>query len=379
MSSLAQEESRSISENCTWGQRKRFADGKVTVPFRQFLGYDRGPNGELVVNPEEAVTIKLIYKLFLQGTTYNGIAKRLTEEGYKTPAGKDKWNTSTVKSILSNEKYKGDALLQKSFTVDYLTKKTKNQRRRDSPVLRGRQSRSNHRARGVRDGSARNGTARQRQKNTTADSTPSQAASKCGQCGSWYGSKVWHSNSKIPQNHLAMQPQIRQQRARGTTPHLCDDDIKAAFLSAANKLLSSKKEVVKNGREMINLIFDTTALQKEHDELLDEAAVVADMVQQCIYENAHVALDQTEYKKKYDSLSERYDKLKSRLDETSEEISKLQSQKANVEAFLKAFEEMPDTLTEFSIESFNALVDFATVYSTDDIRFTFKNGQEIKA
>jgi DNA invertase Pin-like site-specific DNA recombinase len=66
MSSLAQEESRSISENCTWGQRKRFADGKVTVPFKRFLGYDYGLDGTLVVTPEQAVTIKRIYSMFLQ-------------------------------------------------------------------------------------------------------------------------------------------------------------------------------------------------------------------------------------------------------------------------------------------------------------------------
>ena len=69
MSSLAQEESRSISENCTWGQRKRFADGKVSVPFQRFLGYDRGPDGNLVVNREQAVIVKRIYSLFLQGMT----------------------------------------------------------------------------------------------------------------------------------------------------------------------------------------------------------------------------------------------------------------------------------------------------------------------
>lgn len=125
MSSLAQEESRSISENCTWGQRKRFADGKITVPFQRFLGYDRGPDGNLVVNPEQAVIVKSIYSMFLQGMSYHGIAKKLTADVIPTPGGKEKWSISTVKSILSNEKYKGDALLQKSYTVDFLTKKTK--------------------------------------------------------------------------------------------------------------------------------------------------------------------------------------------------------------------------------------------------------------
>ena len=67
MSSLAQEESRSISENVTWVQRKGFADGKVSVPFKHFLGYDRDDDGNLVVNPEHAKTVKLIYKLFFSG------------------------------------------------------------------------------------------------------------------------------------------------------------------------------------------------------------------------------------------------------------------------------------------------------------------------
>ena len=65
MSSLAQEEARSISENTTWGHRKRFADGKVSVPFKHFLGYDRGEDGNLIINPEQAQTVRLIYKMFL--------------------------------------------------------------------------------------------------------------------------------------------------------------------------------------------------------------------------------------------------------------------------------------------------------------------------
>lgn len=113
----------SISENCTRGQRKRFADGKVTVPFNRFLGYDRGPDGNLVVNQEQAVTVRRIYEMFLQGMTYSGIAQELTKDGIPTPRGKAKWSATTVKSILSNEKYKGDALLQKSYVEDFLTKK----------------------------------------------------------------------------------------------------------------------------------------------------------------------------------------------------------------------------------------------------------------
>lgn len=125
MSSIAQEEARTVSENCTWGQRKRMKEGKVTIPFSSFLGYDRGQNGEPVINEKEAVIVRQIYNLFLGGETYHGIARRLTEEGIKTPTGKDTWHAETIRHILTNEKYKGDALLQKTFTVDYLSKKRK--------------------------------------------------------------------------------------------------------------------------------------------------------------------------------------------------------------------------------------------------------------
>ncbi len=102
MSSLAQEESRSISENCTWGQRKRFADGKVTVPFKRFLGYDRGEDGNLVLNEGQAAIVRRIYALFLQGRSPYAIAKLLTAEGIPSPGGKERWNAVAVKSILRN-------------------------------------------------------------------------------------------------------------------------------------------------------------------------------------------------------------------------------------------------------------------------------------
>ena len=111
MSSLAQEESRSISENVTWGQRKRFSDGKVSMPYKRFLGYEKGEDGQPVVNEKEAAVVKLIYRLFLDGKTSSGICKYLENLNILSPGGSSKWSKTTVDSILTNEKYKGDALL----------------------------------------------------------------------------------------------------------------------------------------------------------------------------------------------------------------------------------------------------------------------------
>ena len=119
MSSLAQEESRSISQNCTWGQRKRFSDGRYSVAYSRFLGYDKN----FKINDKEAETIRLIFSLFLQGKTFKEIKDVLKSKNICTVTGKKTWSINVIKSILANEKYCGDALLQKSYTKDYITKK----------------------------------------------------------------------------------------------------------------------------------------------------------------------------------------------------------------------------------------------------------------
>lgn len=123
MSSLAQEESRSISENVRWGQRKKAADGKYSLPYAIVLGYDKGPDGKPAINEEQAAIVQEIFSLFIKGYSYNRIADILTKRGIPTPTGKAKWNDGTIKRVLTNELYMGDKLLQKTFTIDFLHKK----------------------------------------------------------------------------------------------------------------------------------------------------------------------------------------------------------------------------------------------------------------
>lgn len=195
MSSLAQEEAHSISENCTCGQRKRIADGKVSIPFGHFLGFKRRPNGEILVDEEQAVTVRRIYSMFLQGMTPCGIAKQLTADGIKPSGGKDKWSQSTVKSILQNEKYKGDALLQKTFTTDFLTKKQKINEG-EVPQFYVENSHEAIVDLAVFDMVQREIAHRNPGRNRHSGVHIFSGKIKCSQCGSWYGSKVWHSNSK---------------------------------------------------------------------------------------------------------------------------------------------------------------------------------------
>ena len=123
LSSLAQDESRNISENCKCGIRTKFKNGELHLNTFKFLGYDKDENGRLVINKEEAKTIRRIYEEFLGGRNPQEIAKGLEEDKVPGCQGQTKWYATTVIGILKNEKHMGDALLQKTYTADFLTKK----------------------------------------------------------------------------------------------------------------------------------------------------------------------------------------------------------------------------------------------------------------
>ncbi len=123
MASLAQQESQSLSQNVRLGIQYRYQQGKVQVCANRFLGYDKDEEGKLVINQEEAQVVKRIYREYLEGKSYYEIGKGLTADGIKTAAGSERWLASTLRLILKNEKYVGDALLQKTITTDFLTKK----------------------------------------------------------------------------------------------------------------------------------------------------------------------------------------------------------------------------------------------------------------
>jgi site-specific DNA recombinase len=123
MASLAQQESQSMSQNIKLGLQYRYQQGKVQVNHNRFLGYTKDDNGHLIIDPEQAEIVKRIYREYLEGLSMKKIAEGLEQDGILTGAGKTKWYDSTINKILRNEKYMGDALLQKTVTTDFLTKK----------------------------------------------------------------------------------------------------------------------------------------------------------------------------------------------------------------------------------------------------------------
>ena len=224
MSSLAQEESRSISENVRWGKQKSMRDGKVSLAYSRFLGYKKGADGRPEIVEEEAAIIRKIYDLFLSGKTINEIAAM----GVLTPAGRTKWSVSTVRSILSNEKYKGEALLQKTFTVDYLTKEVR-RNNGEVPSVRVRNSHEPIIEPEVFDRvqSMLATSAKRRAKVRTKH--PLARKLVCGDCGSFYGHKVWRLRSTGEHYNVWYCNHKYDGDKTCESPRLRDEEIKAAF------------------------------------------------------------------------------------------------------------------------------------------------------
>lgn len=376
MSSLAQEESRSISENCTWGQRKRMADGRVSVPFDHFLGYERGENGELVINEEQAKTVRLIYDLFLQGLTPHTIANRLTAMGILTPRRKAKWNQGTVRSILTNEKYKGDALMQKCYTADFLTKKQVP----NNGVLPQYYVEGDHEA--IIPPETFELVQQEMLRRNNRDNRYSGVdifASRivCGECGSYYGAKVWHSNSKYRRIIYRCNHKYHDGKTC-STPNLTEDEIKLSFVAAVNRLIANKDEVIANLEGMCQTLFETETLESEREKLNTEMYLLQNMIQAAIAENAHVALEQNIYQKRFDELSGKYEDAKRQHDDIKQQIADKTSARTAASQFIGTLKKMDGLITEFDLSLWGSLLDHATVYSKEDMRYTFKDGTEIK-
>ncbi len=274
MSSLAQEESRSLSENVSWGHHKRFSDGKYSVAYSRFLGYDFG----FKVNKEQAVVIRRIFKLFLQGYSLLRIAEILTEEKISPPAGGERWGHSTIRSMIHNEKYKGDALSQKTFTVDFLTKKHK----KNNGELPKYYVEGGHEAiidPELFDYVQEKNLERSCTENRYSGLTIYSCRIICGICGRFYGRRVVHSNNKYRKAIL-----MCSNRYKTGCKNMCitEEKMAAIYSEIAKKYIAEHPQVLKICRqvakesevEQILPLLESPVIDKFDLELLDDLSLV---------------------------------------------------------------------------------------------------------
>ncbi|HGD6326019.1 TPA: recombinase family protein [Streptococcus agalactiae] len=367
MSSLAQEESRSISENVTWGLRKQFAEGKVHFPYTNVLGFKAGEDGAIVVDQDEAKTVRYIFQQALIGKSPYHIAKDLTEQVIPSPSGKSHWNATTIKRMLRNEKYKGDALLQKTYTTDFLTKK-KNINRGELPQY---YVENNHEA--IVDRETFDAV-QQVLENKGRKSSTTIFSSKlvCGDCGHFFGSKVWHSTSKYRRVIYQCNEKYKG-ISKCSTPHVTEEEVIQWFISAVNQVLDNRIEVIDNLYVLLS-IGNLEVIDEQIKVLETEAEVVSQLVANLVSENAIIRQDQDKYLKKYNQLTSKYEGIVQDIE--SLELQRMQKSKGNKELqdFIGTLEKLGKVLTDFDELLWESLVESVMINEDKGAKFKFKNG-----
>lgn len=256
-----QDESRSISENSTWGIRRRFEQGKVTVNCTKFLGYDKDENGNLVINEKQAEIVRRIYKDYLNGKGPNWIVRDLEKDDIKNWNGKVKWYDSTIRKIMSNEKYKGDALLQKTYTVDFLTKKRVENNgevpqyyvEESHPAIIDREMWE-----AVQLEIERRRAFSEKYNigkfDYTTEKNPFAGKVICGCCGGVYGRKMWHSTDKrLKRAVWQCNNKYAVKGEKGCeNKHIDERELQQAFISAFNVILENNDYFISKWQKLLN-------------------------------------------------------------------------------------------------------------------------------
>ena len=375
MSSLAQEESRSISENVTWGQRKSFSDGKVKLPYKRFLGYRKGADGTPEIVPKEAEVILRIYSDFISGKAPSTIARELTRDGIPTPGGKTVWEKKTVLSILTNEKYKGAALLQKRYTVDFLQKKTKVNEgevpqyyvENSHPAIIEPEEWDRVQIELARRKAS--GTA-------TCSNSPFSTKVFCGDCGSRYTPITWHFNDKYRRIIWQCINKFHNP-VKCTTIHLTAEQLEQKFLEMFAIYFADRKATIDTLRYVQKTLTDTDFIDDDIEACEREMDILTEMIRQTVMQNASASVTEDEYRRRYNDLTDRFHAEEEKHKRLTERRKRMDAESAAIGGMLSRLTELEAPPIEFDEKLWHAVVDRVTVMSDDRLVYSLKDGTEI--
>ena len=372
---FAQAESESISKNVAWGVRRSFEQGKFSMHYATTLGYEKGEDGNPKIVPEEAETVRLIYDLFLDGMTYRKIAETLSERGLKNAKGSTDWTHSNVASILQNEKYTGDALLQKTYVTDCITKKVK----KNNGELPMYLVKDHHDAIIDRVTFNRVQTEIARRTSLRKPSKPDEKGKYsgkyaltglviCGECGTAYRRITWDDKNggKVPVWRCINRLKNGKKFCK-CSPTVYEDRLHKAVLDAINQVFDVSDDVkntlrigihsvmLPDGKHLADLEKKKMALNKEIGKLLDRS----------FKEN-----DYTKYDSEFKRLSDELTAVSKQITEEQERLNECEASAANVQDILAEIEN-----TEFRLDMF----DEAFVrHSVEQVTVVDKNTIKVK-
>lgn len=381
--SFAQAESESISKNVTWGVEKAFRDGKVRYNLNSLYGYRKGEDGKPEIIPEEAEVVRLIYKLYLDGSTLRQIAQHLTD--MKIPKRDcTEWNLIAVRSILSNEKYVGDALLQKTYTVDCIThKKAKNNGERAKYLVTDAHDaiidRDTYNL--VQQEMARRSSLRKKSdKCVTAQGKYSSKYALteimvCGECGSSYRRQTWNIHGRKCPVWRCVSRFDNGNRYCKKSPSIHEDKLHRAILSAINEYYDCRdniKELLKSNVEQALAgvsIKETKEIQKRLREIDDARNDYITLI-------ASGTMDEEAMDEQFQKLYTEEQELNVRLKELEESNMIDNNERSRITHALHNIDTSSCELAEYNDMLVRKLVECIKVNSKTEITIIFKGGIE---
>ncbi len=386
LSSQAQEESRNISENTRWGLTRRFENGVISVNHKKFLGYTKDEDGNLVVVPEEAVIVKRIFREYLEGSSILQIAKGLEADGIKTVTGLDHWHPGTINNMLSNEKFCGDVCMQKTYTIDFLTKKkVKNEGYAPQYYIE-----DNHEAiipkelfHQVQVEKARRASlnkAAVTRKTNKAKKEKSKYSSKyvltdlmvCAECGHAYRRQTW---SKYGKKSAVWRCEDRLKNGTSSkcknSPTLKEEQLHDAIMNAINDVVENSGDFIETFREnVIRVIgnYSTEGIATEYDDQID---VLQKQMLKLIEDNAKQGAVSEDFDEAYRYISEQINELKKVKIKLVQAQKQAENYKQRVEALDKAMNSVNPKVREFDQELVKRLIQSIRVHKGMKIEIQF--------
>ena len=386
-SGFAQAESESLSKNVAWGKAKSAEAGKVTFQYKKMLGYRKGADGQPEIVPEEAEVIKRIYHRYLDGCTLGQIKRELDEDNVPTAQGVEFWSPAIIHNILTNEKYIGDALLQKTYVTDCISKKVKkNQGERAMYYVE-----NNHPAiisREVFD-QVRNEMTRRSSKRKVLQKSGKTELGKysgkyaltellvCGECGSPYKRVTWARNGKKRIVWRCVSRLEFGTQYCHNSPTLDESKLHSAILASMNEFAAIRQEVCPDvlamaeeakqalsqaGAKLLELKKHMETVSREQSDLLDR-----------LLEN----MGDAELNAKMKALTDEKESLKAQiLDARQMEVS-LEEQATRHQQMWDSIMECSAGYTEFADEFVRQIIQKITVEDEETIRIHFRDSEMV--
>ncbi len=383
--SFAQAESESISKNVSWGVEKAFREGRVRYQYKYWLGYRKRADGKPEIISEEAETVRMIFRLFLDGLSLQNVATALQNQGRLNRQGQPEWSTVAVKRILENEKYSGDCLLQKTYTADCIThKQVKNNGERAMFLVTGC-----HDAIIDRDtfNLVQQEFARRRSKRKISDRTTTEQgkySSKfalselmiCGECGTPYRRCTWNVHGRKRIVWRCISRLDYGSRYCHNSPTIHEEPLHRAIVGAVNEYFDCNEEL----RNLLKSTVESSLLASDQKEM---QAIEKRLMEIDNARNSYISLI-TSGGADEDALDAEFAKLYAEEQGLNERLRALKSQnqadlqvQKQAETALQEIGQTQFVLTEFDDILIRKVLECVKILTKTEVLIIFKGGQEV--